>query len=135
MKAPSSENCDNNASEDEGADTFVLDYEDFFSVLMYYGHMSYDEIMERSRLFLYGIYRQYGKRACENLGVSSDKEKEEGFEKGPLEDSDYPSTFKRLTPRERKEAAAEFKDTEDFMRQFGGFSANQLDKSISVEKH
>lgn len=97
--------------------------------------MSYEEIMSRSRLFLYGIYRQYGKRACENLGVSPDNKDDEFEDDGPLKDSDYPSEFKRFTPQERKKAAEEFKDTADFMRQFGGFSAPGLDSHISVDKH
>lgn len=87
-------------------------------------------------MFLYSIYTQYGKRACENLGVSPDKnDDEELSDDGPLKDSDYPSEFKRFTPKERKEAAAQFKDTADFMRQFGGFSATIPDSHISVDKH
>ncbi len=134
MKAPSSD--DEDASEDEGADKdFVLDYEDFFSVLMYYGHMSKEEIMNSSRQFLYAIYGKYGKRACENLGVSPDGDKDGSGDDGPIKDSDYPSEFVRLTPKERKKAAEEFKDTADFMRQFGGFSAERIGGGVSVDKH
>lgn len=134
MKAPSSD--DEDASEDEGADKdFELDYEDFFSVLMYYYGMSKEDIMNRSKLFLLGLFKQYWKRACENLGVSPDKDKDGDSDNGPIKDSDYPSEFVRLSPKERKKAAEEFKDTADFMRQFGGFSAERIGGGVSVDKH
>lgn len=82
---------------------------------MYYGHMSKAEIMQSSFPFLKEIYLKYGKRACENLGVSSDKNEEEE-ETGTV--SDYPVKFKKLSARERKEADEEFKSKEEFLALF-----------------
>lgn len=99
----------------EDSDAFELDYEDFFSVLMYYGGMSKKEIYGSSRPFLYGIYKKYGNRACENLGVSanSEKEKNENIE---LTEADYPATFEKLFPveREQKQSAS------DYLKEFEG---------------
>lgn len=96
-----------------------MDYEDFFSVLMYYGHMSKEEILHSSRPFLYGIYKQYGKRACENLGVSPDgKDKDE---KSTLTEKDYPVEFKKISKRERAEAASKFESEKDFLSGFKDF--------------
>lgn len=65
-----------------------MDYAELFSVLMYYYGMSKDEIMARSRRFIYALYEQYVKRACENLGVSpSKKDSEENTE------DTYPQDF------------------------------------------
>lgn len=113
MKAASSD-----TSEDEVAEDEDLDYSDFFSVLLYYG-LSKSEILNSSRPFLYAIYKRYGYRACENLGVSPDGHSEEGSNKTPLTESDYPIEFKKLSKMERKEALQEFSSTDDFMAQFG----------------
>lgn len=103
----------------EDSDAFELDYEDFFSVLMYYGKMSKEEIYGSSRPFLYGIYKKYGKRACENLGVSADSEKDEG-NKTELTDADYPAKFEKLFPveREQKQSAS------DYLKDFEGLIPN-----------
>lgn len=119
MKASSSD-----ASTDDDAENFELDYCDFFSVLMYYGHMSKDEIMSSSRPFLYGVYKQYAKRACENLGVSPDGE-EDGADNTALKESDYPIEFKKLDKCERRKGLKEFSSTEDFMKQFSGFNRDK----------
>lgn len=114
MKAPSSD-----ASQDDGAEEEIdFDYRDFFSVLMYYGHMSKEEIMNSSRPFLHGIYRMYAKRACENLGVSSEPAEEEGLD--GLTQSDYPSNFGKLNTSGKIEDTPNFGSTEDFMAQFSG---------------
>ena len=47
--------------------------------------------------YLFSLYSEYPSRACENLGVSSEEEKEEDSKnKGnvTLKDSDYPLDFK-----------------------------------------
>lgn len=112
MKAPSSK-----TSGDDGADEEIeFDYRDFFSVLMYYGHMSKEEIMNSSRPFLHGIYRMYAKRACENLGISS--KPEEGESVDGLTNSDYPTDFGKLSPSGNVESSLPFSSTEDFMALF-----------------
>lgn len=120
MKAPSSD-----ASVDDGADPYQLDYEDLFSVLMYYGHMSKQEIMKSSRPFLYGIYRSYVKRACENLGVPPN-----GGDctdsNTPLSESDYPTEFGKMSRKEREEAANKYSSDEDFLSRFAGFNRNKF---------
>lgn len=114
MKAPS----DSDNEDEEGAnEDFDLDYAEFFSVLMYYGHMSKDEILHSSRRFLYGIFKQYAKRACENLGVNLDKKDEE---ETTQVDSGYPSQFKKFTKKERKQALEEIGSNENFMKMFSG---------------
>lgn len=117
MKAPSSDD----ESADGGADKKIeFDYRDFFSVLMYYAHMSTDEIMNHSLPFLHSIYRMYPKRACENLGISSEPEEEEGAD--GLTKSDYPENFGKLTPSGEIESTADFGSTEDFLSMFPGAS-------------
>lgn len=112
MKAPSSD-----AGEDDGAlEEIGFDYRDFFSVLMFYGHMSKEEIMKSSRPFLHGIYRMYAKRACENLGVSSEPEEETSVD--GLTAHDYPANFGKLNPSGEVEEAPKFDSTEDFMKMF-----------------
>ena len=85
---------------------------------MYYGHMSKDEIMNSSMPFLIGIYKQYAKRACENLGVPLDGQEEEEVPTNQLRESDYPTEFRKLSQKERNKAISEYESTEDFMRQF-----------------
>lgn len=92
---------------------------------MYYGHMSKQEILHSSLPFLQNVYRMYGKRACENLGVSPDKNKDS--DSATVNDAEpsiqydnngYPVQFKKLTAKERKEAVAEYSSIEDFMKEF-----------------
>lgn len=114
MKAPSPD-----ASEEDGAeneDIEGLDYCEFFSVLMYYGHMSKKDIMNSSRPFLYGIYKKYAKRACENLGVSPNDEDEEIKET----DNGYPTEFHKISDLDRIETMSNLTNDEDFMKRFGG---------------
>lgn len=99
MKAPFSDDDEDNEVEDGADDDFKLDYAEWFSVLMYYYGMSKEDIMRRSRRFLYALYKQYVRRACENLGVSPDKEDEE-----KTGENAYPSQFKKLSKTERAEA-------------------------------
>lgn len=93
-----------------------ISYEELFSVLMYYGNMSYEEIMNKSRRFLLAIYQQYPRRACENLGVSPDKDKNDEV---TLSDSDYPSEFVSFSQAEREKAIKESGETdEEFIKKF-----------------
>lgn len=135
MKASSSE-----ASNEDGADDEELefDYRDFFSVLMYYAHMSKEDIMNSSRQFLYGIYRVYVKRACENLGVSPDSKKEEETDieeesEVEIETDDYPTQFRKLAPRERGAARDDYSSTQEFLSQFP-MAAQFRDAAIRVDK-
>lgn len=114
MKAASSETSADDAAEDED-----IDFADFFSVLMYYGHMSKQDILNSSRPFLYEIYKKYGYRACENLGVSPHTDENEHSDKTQLTESDYPIEFKKLSKAEREQSLSEFKNTDDFMALFG----------------
>lgn len=84
---------------------------------MYYGHMSKEDIRNSSRPFLYGVYKKYVKRACENLGVYS--EPNDGSET-QLKESDYPKEFKKLTKKERKDFSDQFSGDEDFLSGFSG---------------
>lgn len=98
-----------------------FDYEDFFSVLMYYGHMSKYEIMHSSRKFLVAIYQKYVKRACENLGVSdenSDNE-DDAIGKTKLTEEDYPKEFISYTQAQRERDIKESGMTDaQFLSQF-----------------
>lgn len=120
MKAPSSD-----SSVDDGAEDFQLDYEEFFSVLMYYGNMSKSDIMNSSRPFLYGIFKQYAKRACENLGVSPEAKVDENADT-PLKESDYPKEFKKLSAKDRDDFASKFGSDEDFFAGFSDFKRNKF---------
>lgn len=96
-----------------------LNYEDLFSVLMYYGHMSKDEILHSSRKFLYAIYTKYVDRACENLGVSPDNEVNNKQQDTPLTDDDYPSEFVSFTQAQREKYIKESNESdEDFIKKF-----------------
>lgn len=98
-----------------------FDYEDFFSVLMYYGHMSKDDILNSSREFLVGIYQKYVKRACENLGVSEDDGDVESNTPGKttLTDADYPKEFISFTQAQREKEIKESGITdEQFLSRF-----------------
>lgn len=117
MKAPSS-----GTSEEEGADeSEALDYCEFFSILMYYGHMSKESIMNSSRPFLYGVYRKYAKRACENLGISSDNDREESDETIQLNEESYPTEFYKISDMDRVETMNALTNNADFMQQFGDY--------------
>lgn len=104
-------------SSDRSADAASsISFEDLFSVLMYYGHMSYEEILSKSRKFLFAIYHQSYRRACENLGVNPDKDKNDD---SVLSDSDYPSEFLSFSQAEREKAIKESGETdEEFINKF-----------------
>ncbi len=81
---------------------------------MYYGHMSKDEIKHSSRRFLFAIYQNYVKRACENLGVSADEEKQVD-----MSEDEYPSEFKKFSKKERDEYIDDSgMSDEEFLAQF-----------------
>lgn len=99
-----------------------MDYAEFFSVLMYYGHMSKAEIMNSSMPFLLGIYKQYAKRACENLGVSPDSENdEEEYGNTQLKESDYPTEFRKLS-------STDYGSTDDFLKQFSEYNPTKFNR-------
>ncbi len=102
------------SSSDRGNAGASLNFDELFSVLMYYAHMSKSDIMNSSRRFLFAIYRNYVKRACENLGVAS-----EGEDEDSLSEEEYPSEFKTFSQKEREEYVSEsgMSDAE-FMAQF-----------------
>lgn len=77
---------------------------------------------------MYGIYRKYVDRACENLGVSGEENKDEK-EYGTV--SEYPIEFKKITPVERKKMREEFGSTEDFLSMFSGASVY---KDLTISK-
>lgn len=135
MKAPSSE--ENNEDGAEENEEIVFDYEDFFSVLMFYGHMSMDEIMNHSRAFLYGIYKMHSNRIKENLSIayftaSKDDEEEEQQEEPQgqfeLSASDYPTEFTKLPPKHVMESTVE--GTREFLSGFG--DAMEVFKNVQI---
>lgn len=138
MKASSSD-----ASEDGDAENdkdLVFDYCDFFSVLMYYGNMSKNEIMTHSRAFLHGIYRMYVKRACENLGVSSNREEDDDIDgterqvqQFGLSQSDYPTSFSKLPMRPNKPIDNDPDKTRAFLASFGGPAAMFKDVQVATD--
>ena len=65
---------------------------------MYYAHMSKNDILHSSRRFLYSVYQNYDKRACENLGVSDSEEDDDS-----LQEEDYPSEYRKFSQKEREE--------------------------------
>lgn len=83
--------------------------------------MSKEEIMNSSMPFLLCIYKQYIKRACENLGVSSDNEDEEEEGNNQLRESDYPEEFRKLCP-------SNFWSTDEFLEQFSEYNPNKFNK-------
>lgn len=141
MKAPSSseEEEDDGAKENQKEEDIVFDYSDFFSVLMYYGHMSTDEIMNHSRAFLHGIYRVHHSRIKENLSIayfSSGKEEaesndsvDESVGQYELSASDYPTEFTKLPPKHMIESTPEA--TREFLSGFG--DAMAVFKDVQIE--
>lgn len=117
---------DSDASEDDEANEFEFDYAEFFSVLMYYGHMSKEEIMNSSMPFLLGIFKQYSKRACENLGVSSDSDDEE-INNTELKESDYPIEFRKLSADKEKELS-KYESADDFLKQFSEYNPTKFNR-------
>lgn len=118
MKASDSEDGAESDADEEG-----LNYEELFSVLMYYGNMSKKDILQSSRPFLLNIYKQYVRRASENLGVSPDGEAEDTHSyvrESPLDESDYPVQFKKLSQIEKERAVAQYESDADFMSKFIG---------------
>ena len=130
MKASPSSTSGGDEAENDTDEPLVFDYADFFSVLMYYAHMSKDEILDHSRAFLHGIYRMYAKRACENLGVSSTSEEESeeddktsetfSLPEFELSKSDYPTEFTKLPPKPNKAIESSPEKTRDFLASFAG---------------
>ena len=49
------------------------------------------------------------------MGVSGEPKEE-----NTTTNSDYPSKFRKMTPRERKKEIAEYAGTQDFLSQFSG---------------
>lgn len=91
---------------------------------MYYGHMSKNDILHSSRKFLYSIYQQYVKRACENLGVSSDGESDSDYSDGKtqLTESDYPAEFFSISQEQReKEISESGISDEEYLNSFPQF--------------
>lgn len=138
MKASPSSASEEDEAENED---IVFDYCDFFSVLMYYGHMTKDEILRHSRAFLHGIYRMYVKRACENLGVSPDREdddiddtKNHASQYG-LSAEDYPTSFGKLPPRGSGPVVVDNdpNKTRDFLASFGGAAAVFKDVQVATD--
>lgn len=140
MKASSSTETDDGEAENKSDKPVVFDYCDFFSVLMYYAHMSKEEIMSHSRAFLHGIYRTYYKRACENLGVSatSEEESEEdntGSEESyvgdyELNESDYPTEFTKLPAKPNKAIESSPEKTREFLAAFG--AGAEVFKNVTI---
>lgn len=108
-----------------------FDYEEFFSVLFFYAGLSKEEIMHSSRAFLNAVYRKYVRRACENLGVSGEPKAENETTESATGESDYPSQFRKMTPRERKQEIEEYTGTEDFLSQFSGIGVY---KNLKIEE-
>lgn len=81
---------------------------------MYYTSMKQEDILNHSRRFLISIYQQYIRRACENLGVDPDKNKNT-----ELKDSDYPSEFVSFSQAEREKMIEQSGESdEDFIKRF-----------------
>ena len=81
---------------------------------MYYGNMSKSEILSSSRKFLYAIYQNYVRRACENVGVNPDKDSDT-----QLSDSDYPAEFVSYSQAQREKMIKESGESdEDFLKKF-----------------
>lgn len=97
---------------------------------MYYTGMSKEEIRNSSLPFLYGLYKVYVKRACENLGVSPDKDNNQENENEKTDNDDYsqydqelekeeeyPENFGKLLPS-RLLRQDKYDSTSDFLKQF-----------------
>lgn len=140
MKAPTSDpSSEVGAEKNTDSKETTFDYSDFFSVLMYYGHMSMDEIMNHSRAFLHGIYRMRFERVRENLdlaylsfGNKDEENKEVGQEtysgQYELSASDYPSEFTKLPPKHLIESTPE--KTREFLSGFG--DAMKVFKDVQI---
>lgn len=72
-----------------------------------------------------GLYNNYAKRACENLGVPYET-KDESSEDTPLSESDYPKEFKKMTRKEREDFANRYDSDEDFLSQFSSFNKDKF---------
>lgn len=110
-----------NGSDRSDCTASSLTYEELFSVLMYYGHMSKHDILHSSRKFLTAIYQNYVKRACENLGVSPDSDnKDDGTpRKTVLTEEDYPSEFVSFTQAQREKMIEESGESDiDYLSKF-----------------
>lgn len=116
-----------NSSDRSDCTASSLSYEELVSVLMYYFHMSKNEILHSSRKFLIALYQSYVKRACENLGVSSDSTDEDSGKPGKsvLTDADYPSEFVSFTQAQREKMIADSGESDaDFLSKFREYKAH-----------
>lgn len=105
---------------EDGSEDKEFDYGNFFSVLMYYGHMSKYEIMHSSMPFLYYIYKNYIDRACENLGVSNHSDDDED----KTSDIEYPTEFYKISENDRKNTMTSLSNDDEFKKRFGAFIKN-----------
>lgn len=99
---------------------------------MYYGHMSKTEILHSSRKFLFAIYQNYVKRACENLGVSSEKDDygDNNTNSGNhLTEDDYPKEFMKFTQAQREKMIEKSGiSDEDYLSGFKQFKNHKIVK-------
>lgn len=95
-----------------------IEWDDFLSVLMFYGHLSKDDIMHSSRGYLFAIYQNYVKRACENLGVSSEPSDEDEDGNITLKDSDYPVSLRKIKEEQNKYIEESGITDEEFLSSF-----------------
>lgn len=106
-----------NGSDRSDCAASSFNYEDFFSILFYYTSLSKKEILGSSRKFLYALYQNYIDRACENLGISSNQNKDSSDMQ--LSESDYPSEFISFSQAEREKMIAESEESdEQFLAKF-----------------
>lgn len=96
--------------------------------------------MTHSRAFLHGIYRMYVKRACENLGVSSNREEDDDIDGAEgqvqqfgLSQSDYPTSFSKLPMRPNKPIDNDPNKTRAFLASFGGSAAMFKDVQVATD--
>lgn len=86
--------------------------------------MSKDEILHSSKKFLLAIYQNYVKRACENLGVSSESDENDNntIGKTQLTEADYPTEFISYTQAQREKYVAESgMSDKEFLSQFSEY--------------
>lgn len=123
-------------TQQSDADATPLDYAEFFSALRYYAGMNKQEILTSSRAYLTELYGRYVKRACENLGVPEDGDKDSRKKnaKGQLSMGAYPRDLK--AERELAKKAAETPPTpldKDFLSNFSQFNPNKYKIPTSTE--
>lgn len=94
--------------------------------------MSKEDIKNSSRPFLYGIYKKYIERACENLGISQNNDIDQEV---PLTEDDYPKEFTKISESKRSETANKWESDEDFLKQFSGFSSDKYENEQTFADH